>query len=86
MYRLHALEDHSFTTHYKTVQQTLDEYEIQSSMPLEDYIGQNVDAMRVYVDDPHPSRMSHLIMAKNLHCEFGKSWSEYTQTQTWLHE
>lgn len=83
MYRLHAVEDHNFITHYQTAQQKMTELGVPCILPLDDYIGQNVDAMRAYIDDPHPSRASHAIMASRLHQSFGgntpgiSKWKSY---------
>lgn len=83
MYRLHAVEDHDFAAHYQTALKMMTDENVPCIVPLDDYIGQNVDAMRSYVDDPHPSRASHAILAKRLHqCFAGQTngitkWDDY---------
>ncbi|MGC9328471.1 MAG: SGNH/GDSL hydrolase family protein [Candidatus Hinthialibacter sp.] len=77
MYRLHAREEHSFTPHYERVEQFLQRAGIQHVTPLDDFIGQPVDEMRAYADDPHPSPKSHRIFARRLHQEFAERWRQY---------
>lgn len=89
MYRLHDTKDHDFLIHYDKVRQMMIESGIPSILPLDDFIGQKVDSMRAYVDDPHPSRDSHGIMAQRLHHTFaGKTdgipkWDQYKNTVDW---
>lgn len=79
MYRLHSVEEHPFALHYQKVQDFLEAHDIPSLLPLPDFIGQSVDAMRAYVDDPHPSRASHAIFTRSLHKELQRAWPEYPQ-------
>lgn len=74
MYRLHSLEEHPFTPHYEKIQQFLEKNGIACVLPLDNFIGQSVDAMRAYPDDPHPSGASHRIFALRLNEEFRKQW------------
>ncbi|MFB3788894.1 MAG: SGNH/GDSL hydrolase family protein [bacterium] len=77
MYRLHSVEEHPFTPHYQKILTFLDENGIPALLPLPDFIGQSVDAMRAYVDDPHPSRKSHKIFTQSLHREMRRAWMDY---------
>ncbi|HQH72938.1 MAG TPA: GDSL-type esterase/lipase family protein [bacterium] len=77
MYRLHSVDEHPFTPHYRRVLSYLEANAIPGLLPLPDFIGQSVDAMRAYVDDPHPSRKSHQIFARGLHRELQRIWLDY---------
>ena len=77
MYRLFSEEEHPFQPHYHKVEETLAAMGVASVVPLDDYVGQSVDDMRAYADDPHPSARSHRIFAQRLHREFQERWSEF---------
>ena len=83
MYRLFSYEQHPFTPHYKRIQQFLESEQIPCVVPFDDFKGQSVDAMRAYVDDPHPSGKSHLIFAKRLYREFQQRWSGFNGVPDW---
>lgn len=82
MYRLHSRGEHPFTPHYEKIQQFLDRNGIPCVLPLDDYLGQSVDAMRAYADDPHPSAESHRIFARRLHAEFRQQWEGYAVNES----
>lgn len=77
MFRLHSIDEHSFMTHYERVERALIERGIAFVNPLPDYIGESVDAMRAYVDDPHPSAAAHRIHAQRLNVELQRRWAGY---------
>ncbi|RJP27233.1 MAG: SGNH/GDSL hydrolase family protein [Candidatus Omnitrophota bacterium] len=83
MYRLHSPDEHPFSPHYLHVQQFLKQEGIPCIVPLHPFIGQSVDAMRAYVDDPHPSRKSHRIFAQNLHGALKNHWIQYDSSLSW---
>ncbi|MFH1742172.1 MAG: hypothetical protein ABIH23_24475, partial [bacterium] len=83
MYRLYSLEDHPFTSHYERIREFASENNILCIQPLDDYIGKSVDAMRAYVDDPHPSGKSHRIFAQRLHREMKNHWKQYQVSADW---
>jgi len=83
LFRLFSYEQHPFTPHYRRIQQFLEAEQIPCIVPFDDFQGQSVDAMRAYVDDPHPSAKSHLIFAQRLHRELQKRWPDYTVPQPW---
>ena len=83
MYRLHNRGEHAFTPHYERVNDFQDRNGIHCADPLDDFIGQSVDSMRAYADDPHPSGESHAIFAKRLHKEFLNRWEAYPVKDDW---
>lgn len=83
MYRLHSREDHPFAPHYQKIQDALAGMQIPCILTLDNYIGQSVNTMRAYEDDPHPSAASHRIFAQRLHRELKDRWKDYTVSSDW---